>query len=175
MTGMFERLDAIQERLSKADPAKGEWCALTDPGDRKTAPAWIVDANELEVRLDATYAAGKVASFIANAPSDVAFMLGLVRKQQETIQRLNRRAQTAESAINGLTNDGMREGLRSDKVIREYWQRAEDARAELRDTKDKARVANDKVQELARRLLDEEIMDSLDILLELADGKLRLI
>lgn len=85
MSDLTDRLDAIQQRLDKADPAKGEWCALTDPGDRTTAPAWIVDANELEVRMDATYAAGKVAEFIAQAPTDVRFLLDLARKQQAAL------------------------------------------------------------------------------------------
>lgn len=65
-------LDGIKARLEKANPMGAEWEALTDPGDRKTAPAWIVDADDLEIRLNATYAAGKVATFIATAPTDVA-------------------------------------------------------------------------------------------------------
>lgn len=67
-----EVLDEIKQRLDKANPLGAEWEALTDPGDRHTAPSWIVDADDLEIRLDATYAAGKVAVFIASAPKDVA-------------------------------------------------------------------------------------------------------
>jgi len=64
-------LDGIKEDAAKANPLGSEWAALVDPGDRQTAPAWIVDADDLEVRLDSTYAAGKVAAFIAAAPGNI--------------------------------------------------------------------------------------------------------
>ena len=65
-------LNGIRARLDAANPLGSDWVPLTDPGDRNNPPAWIVDADDLEVRLDATYASGKVATFIAAAPTDVA-------------------------------------------------------------------------------------------------------
>lgn len=74
-----DQFAAIEARVDAA--TMGPWEALTDPGDRKTAPAWIVDADEIEVRLPATYRAGKVAEFIAHARTDVPALLALAREQ----------------------------------------------------------------------------------------------
>ena len=69
-------LDEIRARLGAiAASPEVEWHALTDPGDRATAAAWIVDADCFEIRLPATYEAGQVARFIAAAPTDVARLL----------------------------------------------------------------------------------------------------
>lgn len=95
-----EVLDGIRGRLGKANPLGAEWAALTDPGDRNRAPAWIVDADDLEVRLDATYAAGKVATFIAAAPVDVARLVAAV----EAVLRLADRARFVARAVG--KNDG---------------------------------------------------------------------
>lgn len=73
-------LDLPAIRALHAEQPKGEWAALTDPGDRKTAPAWIVGAGDIEVRLPATYEAGRLAAFIAAAPSIVAQLVAAVER-----------------------------------------------------------------------------------------------
>lgn len=75
----MKSLLAIKTRLCAAVPNPDiEWAALTDPGDRKTAPAWIVDADDIEVRMPASYRAGKVADLIANAPTDISRLIAAV-------------------------------------------------------------------------------------------------
>lgn len=98
MTAPDPRLGEIEARLNAANPLGSEWEALTDPGDRKTAPAWIVDADDLEIRLDATYAAGKVAYFIAAAPADVAYLLAELRKRDEMVMGLKAALDVASAA-----------------------------------------------------------------------------
>ena len=72
-------LAGIKTRLHAASPNPDvEWEVLTDPGDPKTAAAWIVDADDIEIRLPATYAAGKVAALIAEAPKDLTRLLAAV-------------------------------------------------------------------------------------------------
>ncbi|MFB9403600.1 hypothetical protein [Pseudarthrobacter polychromogenes] len=72
-------LDSIKARLQAAVPdPRTEWAELTDPGDRTTAPAWIVDADDIEIRLPSTYKAGRIAALIANAPTDIARLVAAV-------------------------------------------------------------------------------------------------
>lgn len=68
-------LAPIRQRIHRATPRGLDWEALTDPGDRHAAPAWVVDADDIEIRLPATYAAGRIADLIANAPKDLTRLL----------------------------------------------------------------------------------------------------
>lgn len=74
----------------------------------------------------------------------MAEVLAELRAARATNERLNRRTQIAEAALNAVTSEG-RAGIREDKLLHEYWQRAEDARADLR----KAHAALGKVEALA--------------------------
>lgn len=98
-----------------------------------TAPDPRLD--EIQARLS-----GPDAEFIGYAHIDVAYLLAELRAARATNERLNRRAQVAEAALNAVTSEG-RAGIREDKLLHEYWQRAEDARAELRKAHAAVRAA----------------------------------
>lgn len=84
-----ERVGEIEARLNAAAPnSETEWAAGGDPGDKKMAPAWIVDADDIEIRMPATYKAGKLAAFIANVPEDVRYLLAELRKRDEALDRV---------------------------------------------------------------------------------------
>lgn len=142
MTAPDPRLDAIQVRLDAATlglwehfPITGKWSGVRVAGKAGYAE---LDPHD--------------AAFIANAPADVAYLLAELRAARATNERLNRRAQVAEAALNAVTSEG-RAGIREDKLLHEYWQRAEDARAELR----KAHAALARVEELCANTDDTAV------------------
>ena len=47
-----------------------------------------MDADDIEIRLPATYAAGKVADLIANAPTDLTRLLAAIEAQDAKIEAL---------------------------------------------------------------------------------------
>lgn len=99
MTDLTDRLDAIQKRIEAATPGpwEFEYDEITNAPDYASErPAPWTQVMECEVSCRSYCYGGSInmaispenRTLIANAPSDVAFLLDLVRKQQDELDSI---------------------------------------------------------------------------------------
>ena len=90
MTGVSERLDAIEARKNAATP--GPWRTWKDNDGQRGAAvetAWAHDSDGADTELITDWCTPPDAVFIAHAPQDITDLLVLARKQQAALDALN--------------------------------------------------------------------------------------
>lgn len=88
------------ERLKRETPGP-EWHALVDPGDRRTAAAWIIDAAEVEIRLVGDYQSGQIAYLIVALHRTIDAQILILRHAVEEYSPWN-------DVQSFITDDGLR-------------------------------------------------------------------
>jgi hypothetical protein len=87
MTATTERLDAITARLDAATP--GPWRTWKDDGGRRGSAvetAWAHDVDGSDTELITDWCSVADAEFIADARTDIPFLLDLARKQAAALE-----------------------------------------------------------------------------------------
>ena len=98
MTGVSERLDAIEARLGAATPGPWRTWKHSD-GQRGEAveTAWAHDSDGADTELITDWCTPPDAVFIAHAPQDITDLLVLARKQQAAIDAVRALADAWEA------------------------------------------------------------------------------
>jgi hypothetical protein len=102
MTDLTDRLDAIQKRKDAA--TEGPWRTWKDDGGRRGSAvetAWAYDADGADTELITDWCSTADAEFIANAPTDIRFLLDLARKQQAALAEVEEWLKTLDDIEEG--------------------------------------------------------------------------
>lgn len=87
----MSRINEIQERLNNATP--GPWIAVgkdKNDGHEVVVVGEYTNGGEPDMWIDVVYSADEVADadFIARAPEDIRFLLGEVKRFEESLNRI---------------------------------------------------------------------------------------